>query len=502
MASAGPQVTSTGRPGFVARHADWTDGQRAAAAALLAGLPDVDLVRVGFGDPHGLLRTKVLPAGAFRSALVNGLDMSPGPLIFDSGHALASDIFQPGAGLHLDELSGAGDFILVPDPLSLRRHDAGGVRTAIVLGDEYLRDGTPHPLSSRAVLRRLLSRAAREDLHPVIGLELEWYLLRLADPRDRGGVGGFGIQGRAPRVTTVNGGYQFNSDALIADLLPVLAPVGQQLRDGLRMPLRTIEHESGPGQIEFTFDPMGALEAADALLLARSVMKQSCLREGYLASFMSAPGLAGADPSGWHLHQSLTDSRGANLFMSGSGQVLSDAGMAYVTGLVEHGSDVTALAVPTVNGYRRLGPASSLAPDRRVWSHENRGAMVRVLGGPGDAGSHVENRLGEPAANPYLYIASQVAAGLAGLGAGRATAPASDPHDPAAPPLPRSLGHALTAMRGSALVREVLGKPLFDNFLALKSSEWQRFTNWLGESPGRPDAGVTQWENDEYLMTY
>ncbi|MET7573544.1 glutamine synthetase family protein [Streptomyces sp. NPDC005492] len=496
-------IASTGRPGFVGHHAEWSDVQSAEAERLLARPLDFDFVRVGFTDPHGLPRTKTLTPQAFRGTLLNGLDMSPGPLVFDSGHALPNDIFAVGAGLDVQELTGAGDFIVIPDPMTLRVEEADGLRTAVVLGDEYTRIGEPHPLSSRGVLKRLLKRAEAEGLFPVVGLELEWYLLRLADPLDRGGVGGFGIQGRAPAVETVNGGYQFNSDLLLADLLPLLAPLGRQLADDLRLPLRTMEHESGPGQIEFTFDPLSALEAADGVVLARSLLKQACLRKGHLASFMAVPGFAGADPSGWHLHQSLTDTAGNNVFVSDSPrQVLSDLGLAYVTGLVEHGAETAALAVPTVNGYRRLDPVNSLSPDRLVWSHENRGAMVRVLGGPQDAGSHVENRIGEPAANPYLYIASQIAAGLAGIGRGGIAAPAEHPHAGTAAAVPADLGEALAAMRESTLVSEVLGEPFTKNLLALKTSEWERYRKWVEEAPDRDVAGVSRWENDEYLMAF
>ncbi|MEV7404903.1 glutamine synthetase family protein [Streptomyces sp. NPDC091267] len=495
---------STGKPGFTEQHSVWNRAQQSAAEDLLAAGPlDVDLIRVGFGDPHGLLRTKALSPRAFRSALLNGLDMSPGPLVFDSGHALPNDLFAPGAGLSLPELTGAGDFIVVPDPLTLRISDCAGVRTAVVLGDEYTRTGLPHPLSSRGVLRRVLDSAAAREMRPLIGLELEWYLLRLLDPADRGGVGGFGVQGRAPLCATVNGGYQFNSDTLIADLLPLLAPLGRLLSDELGLPLRSIEHESGPGQIEVTFDPLGALEAADAILLARSLMKQHCLRTGHLATFMSVPAFAGADPSGWHLHQSLTDSRGVNLFTSHSDdQPLSDLGLSYVAGLLEHGAATTSLAVPTVNGYRRLDPVNSLSPDRLVWSHENRGAMVRVLGGPHDAASHVENRIGEPAANPYLYIASQLAAGLDGIDRGLRRPEAAHPHAGTGAALPVDLGQATAALRGSELVRALLGDPLRANLLALHGSAWDRFGKWAAEHTGDALSGVTAWENDEYLMAY
>ena len=84
---------------------------------------------------------------------------------------------------------------------------------------------------------------------------------------------------------------------------------------------------------------------------------------------------------------------------------------------------MTVFAVPTVNGYRRFRPYS-FAPDRVSWAIENRGALVRVQGSPGDTSSHVEMRLGEPAANPYFYLASNIAAGLDGIRRGRGSAAA------------------------------------------------------------------------------
>ncbi|NEB06715.1 glutamine synthetase, partial [Streptomyces sp. SID13726] len=157
-----------------------------------------------------------------------------------------------------------------------------------------------------------------------------------------------------------------------------------------------VEHESGPGQLEFTFSPMSGLDAADAMLLFRTVAKQICARLGHHASFMSLPRLERFDPSGWHLHQSLFDTAAdRNAFVPaspGDGALLSQEGLGYVAGLLEHAAATALFCIPTVNGYRRLDTRFSLSPDRIVWSAENRGALVRVLGGPGEESTHVENR--------------------------------------------------------------------------------------------------------------
>ncbi|MEV6600457.1 glutamine synthetase family protein [Actinoplanes sp. NPDC051346] len=494
---------STGSRDFVARHAVWNDQQRAAAEDLERRLGELDLVRVVFGDPHGLARSKTLTVSAFRSVLRNGMDYSPGPFIFDTGHNVAVDFFAAGGGLGIPELTGAGDFIVVPDPSTFRvlPHTAGA-RVGWVIGDEYLRSGQPHPLSGRAVLREVCARLAHRDLDGVVGLEVEWYLTKVLPGDVAAQVGGFGVQGEAPAVAPVNGGYQFNLDAFTHALGPILEPLAAALTT-LGLPLRTMEHESGPGQLEFTFDPLEALAAADAMLLFRTVTKQITAQHGYHASFMALPGLRNFDPSGWHLHQSLAyRSSGRNAFAA-EGRLLSELGEHYLAGLLSHAAETAMLAVPTVNGFRRLSDEFSLSPDRVVWTVENRGSLLRVLGGDGDAGTHVENRIGEPCANPYLYIASQISAGLAGIDAATPLdAAATDPHSADAPALPTTLGDALELFRKSELLRGVLGDALTECLHQLKTSEWQRFRAWQDAVGADSTHTVSDWEQREYFAIY
>jgi glutamine synthetase len=497
-------AVTAGRTDFVAQHGLWSDRQREAAAALETLLDSLEFVRVVFGDPHGLARSKTVSTAVFRTVLRNGMDFSPGPFIFDTAHAVAIDFFAEGGGIGVDELTGAGDFIVVPDPLTFKVLPHTSRRTGWVIGDEYLRDGRPHPLSSRAVLRRLCDRIAERDLEFVVGLEAEWYLTRFADgPRVRG-IGGFGVQGTPQAVEPVDGGYQFNSDSLMDALLPVLDPVIDALT-ALDLPLRGLEHESGPGQIEFTFNPLDGLVAADTMLLFRTVTKQVLARNGYHASFMALPGLPGFDPSGWHLHQSLAErSTGRNLFVAKQGtEVLSELGMSYLGGLLAHAAEASLLCVPTVNGYRRMQEGFSLSPDRIAWCTENRGAFLRVLGAGGDPGSHVENRIGEPSANPYLYLASQLSAGVDGIDTGADPGPAAgNPHAPTAGALPRTLAEAIEAFTGSGLYRGILGDALHECLRRLKGSEQARYDAWRAETGFTADDRVSEWEHREYFATF
>lgn len=495
---------TAGRSDFIAQHDLWSDEQHTAAAALDAELDSFEFVRLVFGDPHGLARSKTISRAVFRTVLRNGMDFSPGPFVFDTGHAVAIDFFAAGGDIGIDELTGAGDFIVVPDPLTFKVLPHTSRTMGWVIGDEYLRDGRPHPLSSRGVLRRLCDQLAERDTEFVVGLEAEWYLTKFADGHRVGSIGGFGVQGAPPAVEPVDGGYQFNSDSLLDALLPVLDPVIDALV-AMELPLRGIEHESGPGQVEFTFNPMNGLAAADAMLLFRTLTKQILARNGYHASFMALPGLDGFDPSGWHLHQSLAErSTGRNLFVAKQGtEVLSESGTSYLGGLLRHAAEASLLCVPTVNGYRRMREGFSLSPDRIAWCTENRGAFLRVIGAGGDPGSHIENRIGEPCANPYLYLASQLSAGLDGIEtAADPGPPATDPHAPTAASLPRSLAEALDAFTGSALYRSILGDALHEGLRRLKESEQERYAGWRTKAGIEDDDRVSDWEHREYFATF
>jgi glutamine synthetase len=204
---------------------------------------------------------------------------------------------------------------------------------------------------------------------------------------------------------------------------------------------------------------------------------------------MCRPRLPQVMSSGWHLHQSLRSrADGRNAFASTDGAPLSPTGMHWLGGLLAEATAAAAFTTPTLNGYRRYRPMS-LAPDRALWGIDNRGVMLRVLGRPGAASTHIENRVGEPAANPYLYLASQVVAGMAGLAAQCDPGPSADaPYETPATPLPATLGAALTALETSAVFRDGFGTAFVDYFLRLKRAEIARF-----------EAEVSEWEQREYF---
>jgi len=437
-------------------------------------------VRFSFADQHGVLRGKTLAVSEVKAAMERGVTVTSTLLLKDTSHKTVFPAFTPGGGVGMPELQGAADILMMPDESTFRvlpwAKDTGWV-----LCDLALQDGKAVPYDVRSLLKKSIQKLGDQQL--VVGLEIEFHVFRIKDlrlqPSDAG------QPGSPPDVELLTSGYQY----LTENKYDQLDPVYQILRENLSalgLPLRSFEVEFGPSQLEVTLAPLPALAAADAMTLFRSAVKQVARRHGYHATFMCRPKLPNVMSSGWHLHQSLSKG-GRNVFASEK-EDLSEAGKHWLAGLLAHARGACAFSTPTINGYKRYRPYS-LAPDRVVWGKENRGALLRVIGGPGNPATRIENRIGEPAANPYLYIASQVHSGLDGLAA-RPSLPrsADTPYEAKADLLPRTLDEALEALRKDKALRAGFGDTFIDYYCRIKEAELARF-----------NLEVSDWEHREYF---
>ncbi len=488
--------------GFIARHGLFTDEQRRQADDVRRRVAqdNLRLVRLAWADPHGAARAKAVTVPAFIAALETGYNINVATTTLDSANARTFASFTRGGGMGLDEMTGSPNLTVVPDPSTFRVLPwAPGV--GWVLCDEYFNSGVPFHFSPRQLLRRGLKRLADKGMGCVVGLEIEWYLLRVAEDRlgeEHTGIPG--VRGRPVATAPIEPGFSYHSESNMDLMQPVLSALTEHF-ETIGLPLRSIENEWGPGQLECTFAARPALEAADHALLFRTATRQICRRMGYFATFMCRPALKGYYSSGWHLHQSLVDRKsGRNIFMpEDERECLSPLGRAFLGGLMKYAVPCTAFAAPTVNGYRRFRP-NSLAPDRATWCHDHRGVMIRVLGAAGDMATRLENRIGEPSANPYLYILSQLVAGLDGVERGLDPGPPDDdPYNAERPMLPKSLPAALDALEREPLFRAQLGDVFIDYFLKLKRNEAGRFAQWLKDAGGGAGEETTVWEQNEYF---
>ncbi|WP_053848557.1 glutamine synthetase family protein [Streptomyces sp. NRRL B-24085] len=333
----------------------------------------------------------------------------------------------------------------------------------------------PAAESPRDLLRAVLARCAARGLRPVVGPELEYFLLEPAPQAPTG-------WRRAPEVS----GAVYTA-GLRADPGNHLLRTLRLLRD-LGLGVVTGNHEFDGGQYEINLTHSEALDAADRAFRFKAAVKELARKEGNLATFMAKP-FGDAGGSGFHLHLSCQDEAGGNAFDDPAGSYgLSTAARHAVAGILAHAPALAALANPTVNSYKRFGP-DTLAPWLIDWGLDNRSAMVRVPPERG-SGARLELRLGDASANPYLLIAGTLAAALLGIEAGE---------EPPAPlegygydtarsaVLPTNLPAALDALEADTALAELLGKDFTTSYLAYKRNEVERFQRH-----------VTDWEFTEY----
>ncbi len=488
--SARPMLAKD-RDGFIHRHDLWTEAQYAAAGQMRRVMDEIgiEMVRFSFADQHGILRGKTLTRAAVPTALRSGVTAPSSLLLKDTSGQSVFAVFSEDTGVGVEGFSGAGDIVLVPDPLTFRVLPwAEG--TAMVLCDLRFPDGSPVPFCSRSILRTELTALAARGYGMTVGAELEFHVYRDDQtPLSAEDIGAPGRPGAAAAgLPTTRGSQLLHEEGLDA-----MQPLVDALYRGLTLldlPLRSIELEFGPSQFELTMEAGDAAQIADAIVLCRSAVRRICARMGYHATFMSRPQGADGASTGWHLHQSLYElETGRGAFVpDAEGTTLSLVGSAYLAGLLEHAPAASAFATPTVNGYKRYQPFS-LAPDRVAWGIDNKGAMIRAVGGVGDPATRLENRSGEPAANPYLYIASQLISGMDGMERGLIPpAPTTNPYTADAPRLPASLAAAVDALVADEAFRSALGPTVVDWYATIKRAEFDRYLRH-----------VSDWEQREYF---
>ena len=482
--------------------------RQAACAALMTQLRERGLqqVRVVWADLHGTLRGKSLvlgdDGGAFQSALDGGVGLVSTMFLKDTSDRTAFKVFEPGALKALDGFGSANNALLLPDPTSLLVLP-WSPQTAWLRADALWADGSPVQADPRAALLRALAELKQVGYGLRCGLEVEFHIYRISDDGLASEQAAWPAQ--PPAVRLVHPGYQLLSDNW-ADLAHEPMDIVRHTALGLGLPLRSLEIELGPSQVEAVFAPTDALTAADQMVLFRAGVRQALRRAGYHASFVCKPPLPHAVASGWHLHQSLVDGAGRNAMQRPLGadaqagctdddarQVLSDVGVHWLAGLLQHAPGMAALCAPTIPAYERY-QGSVMAPQAAHWGRDNRGAMLRVLGAPQDSATRIENRLGEPMANPYLMIAAQVWAGLDGLQQKREPGLATrSPYDSAAPLLPRSLSEALDALATDNVLQQGLGPVMATVFGTVKRQE-------LARCAAAQDQ--LQWQRCEYFARY
>jgi glutamine synthetase len=444
------------------------------AQDFLAQNPDIDLFELFILDANGVPRGKLL----HREELL---------AVYQSGRPLPSTIL--GLSINGDDVEDSGlvwdvgdiDCRAYPLAGSLVRMPWRQIPTAAVQVSMHPSEGMPATIADpRHLLSRVIEGLKAEGYHPVMACELEFYLLdrqRDAEGRPQPALD---ADGGRPRTTQVYGLRELEQlEPFLADLYAACKLQG--------IPARTAISEYAPGQVEITLEHGDALEAMDQAVRYKRLVKGVAHKHGMQACFMAKPydHLAG---TGMHMHVSLANAQGRNLF-AGEPDDLSGAAGALlkqaVGGMLASLLDSLLLFCPNANSYRRF-QANSYAPLAPTWGVDNRTVSLRVPGGPA-ASRHIEHRICGADANPYLAAAAILAAIHRGI---------REDIDPGAPVegngyaqaktlLPTDWLTSLQALERSAWAREALGEAFLKVYLAVKRAEYRQFMAEVGEQDWR-----------------
>ena len=454
-------------------------GERTSAAPLpharqrlfgrLSELADVGVsaVRLQYADLHGIARGKLIPISVFPQAAEEGVGFVEAIMTVDLRHNVVAG-FEHG----FPDLLGRPDLnTLTPLPW-----EEDVVACLVDLEDPVTHE--PHPLDSRGALKRVLAQFSEFGVSPVVGPELEFYLME-PDPGS--------LRGFRPYAGQDSAVYTAGE---VADPRGVL---GKMLDAAVELELGAIAaaHEYGRSQFEINLRHSEALGSADRAFRFRAMVKEMAARDGLVATFMGKP-FNDDEGSGFHLHVSLVDSDGANAGeASDAAHGLTPVMCHFIAGVMEHARAMMVFFNPTVNAYRRIS-AEALVPTRVCWGHDHRMTLVRVPKERG-ASTRLELRLGDGTANPYLAYAAALAAGLDGIRRELELPEPVEgmiydlPEEALGATLPTTFAEALQALKDDQVMIDALGSRLVDTFETIKGAELERFRAW-----------VTDWEFEEY----
>lgn len=426
----------------------------------------IDVIRVSYPDLIGVDRGRDVLIDELSNVLGHGIAFCRA--VYHTSPR--GDVVAVQGGLE----SGLPDISAHPD-LSTLTDLPWEPGAAWCLADTTALGGLAAEESPREVARRVSARLGELGLGAVIGPELEFYVLEPDPTCDRG----WKRYADEPGNVYVVGRK--------GDPRGILLTMLRYLRDAA-LQVTAANHEFSAGQFEINLNHSDLLDAADRAFRMKSAVQEIARHEGLLATFMAKP-FNEEGGSGFHLHVSLVDGAGTNVFGDPEGpDGLSAIGRSAMAGVLAHAPALAAILNPTVNSYKRFGP-DTLAPWLIDWGLDNRSAMVRIPPERGGA-ARMEVRLGDATANPYLAMAAVGAAIYLGV-RDRLEPPMplqGYGYDPeSAPMLPQSLPEALDALEADTELVDVLGEFFVQSFLTYKRNEVERFSRY-----------VTDWEFREY----
>lgn len=424
-----------------------------ALAQITAQHPDVTLGEVFAVNLNGALHGKRVPLSTLHKLAADGPRALRFQLSLAGLDVFGEDVAEARIAMEIGDPDGV--FVPIPETLALAPFGATPMFLLQGMFGAASQD-VLSPLDPRAILVALDARARAAGLTPVMALEIEFYLI---DPA-----------ANTPACHPGRGTPLDRSQILDVDLLEAFDPVLSDIRASaasLGLPADTILAEFGAGQFEINLAHTDAARACDQLVALKRLIKVKARAHGLDATFMAKP-FTGWSGSGLHLHLSMLDGDGRNVFDEPGAPVGPRLGHA-IAGIAETARETFLMAAPHLNSYRRHRPGS-YAPIGATWGIDNRGAAIRVPAARGPA-ARLEHRIAGADTNPYLVAALVLAGALHGL-EHRLTPNAPCETDVGeGAPFPQAWTDAIDAFEASAFVADTFGAEFARVFAAMKRQE-------------------------------
>ena len=412
----------------------------------------IDDVEAIVPDMAGAARGKVMPASKFGGGQIKMPEgvfaqMISGDYVSDPDNVEDRDMW------------------LVPDASSLRPVPWAAEPAASVFMDCFDRHGTAVGKSPRNVLRHVLSHYEARGWSPIVAPEVEFYLLSPhSDPNSE-------AEPPEGRLGWTEGANQPYSIDTMNDFDEFVNQVYEYC-EAQRITIDTISQEMGPAQFELNFLHGEPVELADQVFMFKRTVREAAINHNMRATFLAKP-MAEEAGSALHIHQSIVDADGNNIFSTAGGEP-SDEFFGFLGGLQRYMNEALLMFAPYVNSYRRLAnPWSS--PTNLSWAIDNRTVGLRVPDSPPEA-RRIENRLAGSDVNPYLVIAASLACGFRGMVEGlKPTEPVDGSAYGEDYSLHRHVFAAIESMQGSDAMREMLGDDFVTLYTTLKDAEYREF---------------------------
>ncbi len=438
-------------------HMPKTAAPLSEAQAFLAKYPDVQAIDIVLSDAHGIGRGKTIRRHELESLFTSGRGI---PASMFAQDVAGDDV----AGTGLVVTDGGGDLRCWPIAGTMGFMPATG--RGQVLISMYNEDGTGFAHEPRHALMRQISRAQSMGFSPMGALEVEFYLV------ERGEDGQM-----QPARYPLTGRRSTHTNTMSVDELDEMSPFFDAVYQGaaqLDVPLEALISEYSAGQYELTIRYRDLVRAADDAVMAKRLLRATARRFAMEATFMAKPFGTQAG-SGMHLHLSLANAAGDNLFADTANGDLSPLMLQAIAGIRATIPDTMAALAPFMNSWRRLANAN-YSPANDTWGVENRTVALRVPAGAGRT-RHFEHRVAGVDASPYLVAALTLGAALDGIEGKMDPGPAvlGSAYDlPQNPRMPRHWQDAIDTFESSDFVRRVLGAELHGGFVATKRAEVAR----------------------------